>query len=247
MDIKGLINNKVELMLSEKSIETLIESKIEETITKAITDSIGGYKTRDILEKKFEDEISSSLKDINLKAYNQLILEQFKAVISQLQTKEYADKVEEEFKQVFICDNEPIKLSTLFEEVREHFKDDADSDKFDEHFTLIIEDDESDRSFRHIKIYFDEDPDEEKYECDFVLRFSVYLRDHEPEEDLITDLSSVKLGSISFNYSKNTISTIGYMNKIEKKLLNAYLNKTKFILDVLDADDVDTSLSDADY
>ena len=148
MDIKGLINNKVELMLSEKSIETLIESKIEETITKAITDSIGGYKTRDILEKKFEDEISSSLKDINLKAYNQLILEQFKAVISQLQTKEYADKVEEEFKQVFICDNEPIKLSTLFEEVREHFKDDADSDKFDEHFTLIIEDDESDRSFK---------------------------------------------------------------------------------------------------
>ena len=231
MDILKIVNDKVTEMLDEGVVETLIAETVESTITKTIKDTFSSYHFRKDIEDKLKTEVDGTLESISFESYRNVMLNQMTAVVEGLQGETFAQMAKAEYESIF-GNSEPLKLSDLFEMIREDYKDD-EGGSYEEYFTLILDDERRDEKFLRgwIHIYFDEEDDTSKYRC--ANNISLIIN-----EDGSGRIERLKLSGV--DYSEKQFR-LGYMKDWEKRLLNAYFSKTPIVIDVDDADDVDTS------
>lgn len=231
MNILKIVNDKVAGMLEEGVIETLIAETVESTITKEIKDAFSNYHFRKDIEDKLKTEVDGALGSISFESYRSVMLNQMTAVVEGLQGETFAQMAKAEYEKIF-GHSEPLKLSDLFEMIREDYKDD-EGGSYEEYFTLILDDERREDKYLRgwIHIYFDEDEDTSKYSCANNISLMI-------NEDGSGRIERLKLSGV--DYSEKQFR-LGYMNDWEKRLLNAYFSKTPMIIDVDDADDVDLS------
>ena len=222
MDIKKVINDKVEELVKDDGIEKLIGEAVEKTIIKAINDTFTGYS--------FEREIEKKLQvDIDFASYKELMLKQMTSVIEEIKDNNLAKECEEKFKAVF-TKNEPFKMSEIFEQFREeHMEEDAY--ETGEHFGLEIDNDRD----HFIHYYFSKDKKSSKYS--YENQVDIHL--HEDDKG---EIYSLKIDGKDCSDGKWKFIN---MSKHEQQLLNAYLQKTMIEVDVQDEYDIDTSLSES--
>lgn len=229
INILELITSKINELEQSGTIEELITKAVEDSVVKTIKDTFGGYSFQRDIEKKLKNEVDGALDKVSLASYNQIIVNRMTEVIRSIQGDTLASELEEHFKKIFIgC--EGFKMSEIFEAVRNDFKGDG-GDSYDEHFTFIMNDDGL-----FVRFYFDEKPGKKNYECGY--RISIYIND---KVNRSGDICGLVLDGADFGKGLTQISTL---SEWEKKLLNAFLQKTKIECDIADEDDVDTSLYD---
>jgi hypothetical protein len=229
MDIKKVINDRVEELVKDNGIEKLIGDAVEKTIIKAINDTFTGYSFENDIEKKLKIEVDACLGDIDFASYKELMLKQMTSVIEEIKDNDLAKNCEEKFKAVF-AKNEPFKLSEIFEQFRKEQMEE-DACETEEYFGLEI-DKSSDYIIRY---YFGESEESHKYKYKNCI--AIHLR-----EDDKGEIFSLKIDGKDCSEGKWKFIN---MSKYEQQLLNAYLQKTMIDVDVQDEDDVDTSLSES--
>lgn len=227
MDIKKVINDRVEELVKDNGIEKLIGEAVEKTIVKAINDTFTGYSFEREIEKKLQVEVDACLRDIDFVSYRELMLKQMTSVIEEIKDNDLAKDCEEKFKAVF-SKNEPFKLSEIFEQFREaHLEEDAY--ETDEHFGLEI-DNEHDHFIRY---YFGESEESNKY--NYKNCIAIHLHEDDKGEIFSLEIDGKDCSDGKWRFIN--------MSKYEQQLLNAYLQKTMIDVDVTYEDEVDTSLS----
>jgi len=234
MDILKIVNDKVSGMLEAGAVETLIAEAIENTITKEIKGAFSGYEFRRDIEQKLKTEIDEMLKSISFESYRGVMINQMTTIVEEMQGEKFAELARCEFESIF-GKTEPLKLSKLFEMVREDYKDD-DGASYDEYFTLAINDKREEGKYLHgwIHIYFDEDDEKSFYSCANEIALSINSNGD-------GEIKRLKIDGVE--YSKKQFS-FGYLSDWEKALVNAYFTKTPLIVDVTDDGYVDKSKFD---
>lgn len=231
MDIQKIINNKVAELVEGEVIEKLVAETVETSIKKEIESYFSGWNFRRDIEDKLKEEISPMLKTIDFSGYRQVMINQMVAVVSSIQGEEFAQMAKSEFESIF-GKHESIKLTELFEKVRENFKNDEYA--YEEYFTVIISDRRTpgDKILSGwIDIYFDADENKSNYECRN--HISIMMSD-----DKVGVIKRLKINGV--NYSDKGFQ-FGYLNDWEKSLLNAYFSETLVAVDIDDEDDIDTT------
>lgn len=231
INILEIVSAKITEIEKDGTLETLISKTVEDSVSKVIKDTFSGYEFKKELEKKLKTEVDNVLGQVSLKSYNQVMIDRMKSIINAVQGESLADEVEKHFKDIFIG-SQPFKMSDIFEAIRESFKGDS-CDKYEEYYTLIVENERD----GFIYYYFDEESDKRKYDCDY--RIGIHYNRNDKE--LKGDIFSLQLEGTDFSKG---IMSISQLFDWEKKLLNAFLQKTKIEADITDADDVNTSLWD---
>lgn len=141
INLKEIVGQVIDKMEKENTIETIIETELKNTIEKAIKDSIGGYKTRNQISDKLEKEVSSVLKNLDMKSFNSYIVKSINEVLVDDTKKDLKDKIDQELKLSLNLVELPdvMKLSDLLTRVQEFFDESLSyEDKESEDFELNI-------------------------------------------------------------------------------------------------------------
>lgn len=242
MDIKKIINDKTKEVLESGDVQKLIEDNIVNSINRAIKDQFGGYQFERVIEEKLSEMIDPVLKELSFDNYNEIIIGRMKEVIKGYMDGNLVDKVEAAYKDLFVSDPTPLKLSDFFDIVREEFKGE-DGENYDEYFSVDIETKE-DGNFTWWTIKIDENEKiKGRYDTwDYEIKFLEYDGTGSTEGD---SLSSIRTPNLE--YSKDTQGVLlkaSRMSGLERLLLNAYFSERVFILDVDDEGDIDKSKFD---
>lgn len=233
MDIKEIIKNKTNELIESGKVEKMIEENIQSSIKKSIDSLFGGYQFQRDIEKKISEEIDPALKSIDLSAYKSMVHARAEQMIKSTLDADLAEKAVEQYKALFMLQDEEIKISEIFKLVRGDFISNSD-DCYEEYFTLIFDEEES-GSFNYLNIFFDKDPDKTNKECEYSFRLMKYGDD---AEYTISRMDLDYHGEIK---DKLMLFQPGYLSDFERVLLNAYYKKLPIIVDVYE-DNIDTSL-----
>jgi hypothetical protein len=236
MDIKKIIENKVEEIVKNGELEKQIENNVSKSVKSAIDSIFGSYSFKNEIEKKLKTEVDPILKNINLSAYKNIVHERAIQTIKSVVDGDLEEKAKETYKSIFMLQDKEIKISKLFEMIRQEFIDELDGGNYGEFFTLKWTEEDDGDSFHRIKIYFDKDPDEEKRNCEQYIYLSKYKDDN-------YEIYMLKTGHNIEIKDKLLLFKPHYLSDVERLLLNAYYNDLPIILDV-DLDDIDNSLYD---
>lgn len=89
MDIKEIVENKMDEVVKSGKIEKLIENKIEKSIEKAIEEYFRSYGDfQKDLESVLQEKMKVNLDDMEIPEYNQLILNAIEKEVGQIYNKE---------------------------------------------------------------------------------------------------------------------------------------------------------------
>lgn len=244
MDIQKIINDKTEEVLTSGEVEKLIQSNIEQSITGAIKDKFGGYYFKREIENKLSEIIDPALKEVSLDNYKDVILGRINNILKGFLDAELVDKVEKSYRDIFTGKTEDIKISEVFEIIRDWFKSD-DQDDYGEHFSVEISEGSrgsSDSSFEHYTIRFDEESDKSDY-YDWDYEFKLCIYKGQP-----SSISSLKTPNLKYGgKEEGVLLRARDLDSIERFLLNAFFSERKIIMDVTDSGEIDTTKFDGDY
>lgn len=242
IDIQEIVNAKLKEMEEGKVLETLITSTVEKAVTKAVTDAIGGYSIKRILEDKIEKDVKAGVEQVGFTAYNTLVTEQVSNLINTVLKDDLAEKVQRIFEQIMINKRESIKLSEIIDEYKKLYED-MDYDEYrdleDGHFYVDWEE-EQDGSFRHLKLIMAQEQQDKSS--------GLYSSNYSGSEDKKLELrlcsykdKNASISSVRFEGKKlNDLSTLRRISDFEALLMNLYLNKTEVEIDIEDEDDIET-------
>lgn len=238
MDIKKIINEKMDSLIESKSVETFIEESIEKTILEAIKNYLKGCELKRLLEKKLAEEIQPALENINFKTYINLFEQNMIKILSSIVDKDIIEKTKKIQDELFGYSKEPIKLSKIFEEIQNEYAEKNKEDRFPvENFQVFFEKNEQ-YGWYDIGFQFEEFPSYKSagnkidYENNFTLSKN---HDKETYSILCVNSENKKLFKDSI-----TVDKLSHLRGFEKLLFNAYVNKREIILDVTYQDDIDT-------
>lgn len=235
MDIQKIVNEKVEEIISSGEIVKRIEDDIEKSIISAIDSKLDSYSFKNDLEKQLSASIDPALKSIDMSGYGELVKQRFQNIVDQVLNQDLSEKVEKFYSDLFTSSNEPIKLSTFLEVVKESYRKE---DEYSGEYYLSIEYDDSHDWWN---IGFQEDEPYNKSrgyrDCENSITLSKRNKD---DSDNTYWLLSVDIDKCGFSLSDKKISHIGKTSKAERMLLNAYFNNVDIIMDVESADEVET-------
>lgn len=244
MDIQKIINDKTEEILTSGEVEKLIQSNIEQSINGAIKDKFGGYYFKREIEDKLSEIIDPVLKEVSLDNYKDVIIGRINNILKGFLDSDLVDKVEKSYRDIFTGDTDDIKISRVFEIIREWFKSD-DQDSYGEHFSAEIAEGNSysgDSSFEHFTIRFDEEGDKGDYDdWDYEINLCVY-------KGQPSNISRLKTPNLKYGgKEQGVLLRARDLSHIERFLLNAFFSERKIIMDITDSGEIDTSKYDGDY
>lgn len=239
INVSEIIDEKLKELEENKVIENVIRDTIEKTITKTFIDALGGWEFRRDLEKKINEEVMKVANNIDFQTYNSFMLDSMKQIINGVCREDLCKKAADAFKDMFLCQTEEIKLSTIYKMYRKIACDSVEeSDKWDR-----AEDgwhckfDNTEHSWIECELDYEEGT--YMYRRDCRIAFTVHR-----------DWKDKKRGSICSLYldgkNINEKFKLGSLNDVELLLVQATLNKIPIVIDIEDEDDIDNSF-DVDY
>lgn len=239
IDVSKIVQDKIDSLAKEGVVEKAIVETFEKTITKAVTDSLDSYKLRNTIEEKFTQEVNKVVADLDFQSYNSFMCEKMMQIINDICREDLCEKIENEFKDIFLCQTKEIKLSEIFEkygEIANKYVD--ESEKYDRadkgwHYKL-----EEDKQYGWIHCELDYNSGRHIYKSDSNIVFTIHK-----------DIKDKTRGKIYTLYlDGNDIDKkfkFGHLNDVEIMLVQAAMNEIPIIIDIT-GDDVDNSW-DIDY
>lgn len=237
LNIQDIINKKLEQMAADEVIEKQIETSIEHTITKAVKDALEGFELKRNIEKQLAEEVSTIVKDIGFKGYNQFIADTFAEMANTVLKEDIKQKIVHAFDDIFIKKYDNIKMSEICKMYKKYLisiMDDEEKSELDNNFCVSFDDEQSDNLFKCITITLSRKEIKRNYYSDI-------------EDSLIIKLMAYKdepLIIISVRWEGKDLSKLDElkcMNDYESFIASLYFNRTEIEMDI-DEDDVDTSL-----
>ena len=236
MNIENIVKNKTQNLIESGDIEKMVQENIEKSVKSAIGSLFGGYSFKSDIEKKLAEEIDPILKNIDLSAYKEVVHARAIQIIESTLDADLSEKAQEQYKKLFMIDDKEIKLSDIFEMVREYFTDDREC-SYGEYFTFIINEKDERDNFIWTEIYFDNESDQNKDDCDFFIQ----SLKHKDGNNRITRLKLDRF--MQKQEDKLMLFRPGHLVDFERILLNMFLKDSNFIIDISEGD-VNTALFD---
>ena len=232
IDMQGIAAEKIRSMEESGQIKERIEKKVEELVLRSIDDAIGNWEHKRQITDKLTAEVSNVLGKVDFTTYNGIIAEKAREVIDGTLRADIANKVQASLELLFVKKYDGIKLSEIITAYQDYlnYLDDSDKDELGNQFYLSIR--EPMYSFGadalRVTLALDETKEEDRYE------FSIQKN---------KDKSSGKLTGLRVEGRMATNQLhVGYISSFQALLLNLYYNDTPIMLDVIDANEIDTSL-----
>lgn len=233
IDVSNIVQDKIDRLSAEGVIEKAIAETFEKTIVKAVIDSLDSYSLRRIIEEKMTAEVSSVVAELDFHSYNSFMCEKMMQIVNQVCKENLCEKIEERFKNIFLCQTEEIKLSDIYKKFRKIACGNVDeSDKYDRcdegwHYKL------EESEYGWLECELDYEDRHHRYRSDSAISFVVH-KNHD-------DKSKGWISSVYFDgHDVNKNLAFRNMNDVEIMLVQAVMNKIPIVIDI-DEDDVDNS------
>lgn len=226
IDFNKLFGDKIAELEKEGFIEKLIAENVESTIKKAISEAFSSYKVHRKIEEKFEKEIDKSLDFLDLKGYNQFMVDKMNALLQTAKDVDLSNKVKTMMEKFLEPEAAELKFSKLMEEYREMLMEDEQYE-YGDCFKVHI-DDSFDLTTR---IYVDEKQDSYSSKNHYSYKYYIKI------DTKTKQIEQLKIDGVD----QKGLLRFGFMDNFEGKLVRAYFNKTKIDIDCTEGD-IDTSL-----
>ena len=119
LDIKAIINNKINEMAKNKVIEKQIEASLEKTIISSVSSSFGGYEFEKLIREKVSTVLGEAVKEFDFSSYHGFITDYFNQLMNHHLKEDLKLKVEESFNQILFIKRDKVKLSEIVDLYRE--------------------------------------------------------------------------------------------------------------------------------
>ena len=232
IDISKIVADKLAQLDNDGIIKRKVEETIEKSVSDAITSELGSYRFKSIITEQLAQSVSEVIKDIGLSGYNGYIAQAVKAILTDMQSQDIAEKVQAALNDIVLKKYENIALSEIFTRYREWVNENVDDDEKQdrEMFTASIEVRKEALFTYYVCRFADhqldgylsyrEDPDVE-------LRFCVHRNE-----------TTSRIGSVYLDgHSLQDTLRIGYLSEFEAFVTNLYYNGTKIIIDPENVED----------
>lgn len=238
LNINKIASAKIQSMHESGEIRKRIEEGVEKSIYSAIDSACQDYQFRSTIEKNIESVLGEVAKGVNVDAYKNFLVSRLNKAFSSHVKKNIGDKIEADFKRIYLDTPKEIKLSLLIEKYKEWL------------FTRL--DEEKRRDWEKFDISFNA---EYKYWFDVELKKPNTHRTSELENFCFTihydDGTNNKLGYVSSarigykDFGKEL--NFGRISDFEALIFNLMYTRTRIEIDMEDVDCIDTYLYDDDY
>lgn len=238
LNINEIASAKIQSMHESGEIRKRIEEGVEKSIYSAIDSACQDYHFRSTIEKNIEEVLGVVAKGVKVDAYKNFLISRLNKAFSSYVKKDIGDKIEADFKRIYLDTPKEIKLSQLIEKYKEWL------------FTRL--DEEERRDWEKFDIYFNT---EYKYWFDVELKKPNTHRTSELENFCFTihyeDGTSNKLGYVSSarigykDFGKEIC--LGQITDFEALIFNLLYTRTRIEIDLEEVGCIDTYLYDDDY
>ena len=238
LNIHEIASAKIQSMHESGEIRKRIEEGVEKSIYSAIDSACQDYQFRSTIEKSIENVLGEVAKGVNVDAYKNFLISRLNKAFSSHVKKDIGDKIEADFKRIYLDTPKDIKLSQLVEKYKE--------------WLLTRLDEEERRDWGKFDISFNS---EYKYWFDVELKKPNTHRTSELENFCFTihyeDGTNNKLGYVSSarigykDFGKEL--NFGRVCDFEALIFNLMYTRTRIEIDMEDVDCIDTYLYDDDY
>ena len=238
LNINEIASAKIQSMYESGEIRKRIEEGVEKSIYSAIDSACKDYQFRSTIEKNIESVLGEVAKGVNVDAYKNFLISRLNKAFSSHVKKDIGDKIEADFKRIYLDTPKEIKLSQLVEKYKEWL------------FTKL--DEEERRDWEKFDISFNT---EYSYWIDVELKKPNTHRTSELEnfcftihyEDGINNklgyVSAARIGYKDFGKELN----LGQISDFEALIFNLMYTRTRIEIDMENVDCIDTYLYDDDY
>lgn len=168
MQFEKTVQEQVDKLVSDGTVEAIIKSQLEKTITSVVNDLMRDYSD---FGKQLKQAISAALKidlsQLSMLEYNHIVT----TVVKEELDKTLLSHVKEPIAKAIHgytgeLEKKEWKLSEIIEKFIEHVMDEKSSEEYGE-ITLIVK-----QSYGSTHVYFDKDEDKENYHCEYQLDFN---------------------------------------------------------------------------
>lgn len=235
LDIQAIADSKIQLMHDTGEIRERIEDDVSKVILKAVDDAIDDYSIRNAIEESVSKDISAVLKKVDFTTYNGFIAEKIKELTEGILRADISNKLQEEFKNIFIEKRDKVKLSEILNAYRDWICEDTDEqEKYElENFYVKMEDKAPEFNWIDFTLS-KEKPDSYSYHENEYFRFTAHRGFKDPKN--IGFITSVIFGDTPLDKAL-TINP----NKFQAFIMNLVYNKTPVEIDIEDEGDIDDS------
>lgn len=240
IDVTEIVQKKINSLESEGVVEKAITETFEKAVIKAVTDSLDSYNLRNTIEKKMTEQVSKVVADLDFQSYNSFMIEKMSQIINETCREDICQKAAKRFKDLFLCQTEEIKLSTVYKRFREIACENVnEQDKYDRcedgwHCKCEL----SEYGWLDCELDY-ENTGSHRFRGDSQIAFAIH-RDY-------NDKTKGKILSLYLDGHKiEDKFKFGKLNDVELLLVQAAMNEIPIIIDIEDTDDIDNSF-DVDY
>jgi hypothetical protein len=114
MDIKKIVNEKVEEVIKNGEIEELIQNKVKESLSKAIEEFFRSYGDfQKDLEKTLGEKMKVNLEEMEIPDYNKLILQYIEKEIDNTMAEQGIEKIKENLNDLLKSAPKEIELQDI--------------------------------------------------------------------------------------------------------------------------------------
>ena len=129
LDIKAIINNKINEMAENKVIEKQIEASLEKTIISSVSSSFGGYEFEKLIREKISTVLGEAVKEFDFSSYHGFITDYFNQLMNHHLKEDLKLKVEKSFNQILFIKRDKVKLSEIIDIYRDLLIESLEDDK----------------------------------------------------------------------------------------------------------------------
>lgn len=232
INVIEIIQQKIDSLEEEKVIEKAITDTFEKTVLKAVEDSLDSYDLRKTIANKITEQVSKVAANLDFQSYNSFLIEKMTQILNETCREDLCLKAEKKFKDLFLCQTEEIKLSSIFEKYREIACANVDEpEKYEragEGWHCKFET----TGYGWINCELDYEDKNYDYRSDSRIAFTVH-RDY-------TDRKKGTIGNLYIDGDQiENRFNFGDLNEVEIMLIQAVMNKIPIIIDVEGESDID--------
>lgn len=236
LDIKAIINNKINEMAENKVIEKQIETSLEKTIISSISSSFGGYEFEKLIREKVSTVLGEAVKEFDFSSYHGFITDYFNQLMNHHLKEDLKLKVEESFNQILFIKRDKVKLSEIVDLYRELLIESLENGKkydLNNYFYSISRDKYT------IKIKLGQ----EQFDEYSSYNDSVSIEIWPDRSTLGEEIETGKLWRVNCDGKELSQQLVFKdLSKFETFIINLYFNQTQIEIDVWDGVDTDLGL-----
>jgi hypothetical protein len=234
MDLNVIVMAKLAELKEEGFVEEIIKEQLKKTIHSIVKDSFDSWSDfGKALKEEVREQIQINLRELDIPAYNHMILNVIREELNKVMLQEGAEKIRERIQEILGTGRKEYKLSELIEEMMEHEGEEYLSDlEYGEYHEISLHIKPNYLSSNKEKpwityIYFDPRSNCDPYDCKYRLVL---------DEDGIVD--SVRVEGVKFDNTTIMSGLYGF----EKTLFQMYTRGAKLIID-----DAETEFCNPEY